>query len=163
MRPEPTTLQEMHARYVESRRRIFGEPRTAIGFSRRDQAPVQVGMRVISFAEVQMQAREAERRVQEETERLRRARAQERREMGRPIALIRTIAEASGLTLDIVLSKSRIAEVVAVRWDAIVAVSEAFPKHSMVQIGNIFSLDHTTVLHALKKRGAWPRKTGARS
>lgn len=42
---------------------------------------------------------------------------------------------------------------VQARFDAIKAVADARPDLSLPQIGRIFNRDHTSILHALKKRG----------
>lgn len=56
-----------------------------------------------------------------------------------------TLAEITGPRLE----KS----LVQARFDAIKAVADARPDLSLPQIGRIFNRDHTSILHALKKRG----------
>ncbi|WP_054312112.1 helix-turn-helix domain-containing protein [Mesorhizobium sp. 1M-11] len=56
-----------------------------------------------------------------------------------------TLAEITGPRLE--------KRLVQARFDAIKAVADARPDMSLPQIGRIFNRDHTSILHALKKRG----------
>lgn len=52
-----------------------------------------------------------------------------------------------------ILGKRRYKEMVAARHAAIKRVSEEFPHFSSSLLARIFNKDHTTILHALGKRG----------
>ncbi len=56
-----------------------------------------------------------------------------------------TLAEITGPRLE--------KKLVQARFDAVKAVADARPDMSLPQIGRIFNRDHTSILHALKKRG----------
>lgn len=79
-----------------------------------------------------------------------------------PRAQVRKVIEAvcdrHEITYTDVMSRSRFADVVAARHEAIVAVATAFPWMSLPKIGRVFGRDHTSILHALDKFGV-PRRT----
>lgn len=50
-----------------------------------------------------------------------------------------------------IISNSRNYELVAIRHGAIWEVREAFPALTLTQLGRIFSRDHTTILHSLRR------------
>lgn len=79
-----------------------------------------------------------------------------------PKAQVRKVIEAvcnrHEITYTDVMSRSRFADVVAARHEAIVAVAAAFPWMSLPKIGRVFGRDHTSILHALDKFGV-PRRT----
>ena len=79
-----------------------------------------------------------------------------------PKAQVRKVIEAvcdrHEITYTDVMSRSRFADVVAARHEAIVAVASAFPWMSLPKIGRVFGRDHTSILHALDKFGV-PRRT----
>lgn len=79
-----------------------------------------------------------------------------------PKAQVRKVIEAvcdrHEITFTDVMSRSRYADVVAARHEAIVAVANAFPWMSLPKIGRVFGRDHTSILHALDKFGV-PRRT----
>lgn len=81
--------------------------------------------------------------------------------------IIREIAHAAGtgVTLDDVLGKSRFSHIVAVRHASIAAIARRFPWMSYPHLSRLMGgRDHTTIMHALKKMGAWePRETFGRS
>lgn len=58
-----------------------------------------------------------------------------------------------------VLGASRNKHVVKVRQLAMVAVRRLRPDLYLTEIGRLFNRDHTTVLHALRKHGAWEGDT----
>ena len=56
-----------------------------------------------------------------------------------------------------ILGPARFKTIVAARHEAIADVTQALPWLSYPQLGRIFgNRDHTTIMHALKKRGALP-------
>lgn len=68
--------------------------------------------------------------------------------------IIKEVADKHGLTYKDIIGKSRKAPIVAARYEAIEAVHRAKPKLSLNGIGKQFcDRDHSTILHALKKRG----------
>lgn len=68
--------------------------------------------------------------------------------------IIAAVAKEHGLTHDDVVGKSRNVNIVAARHEAIEAVHRARPKLSLNGIARYFgNRHHTTILHALKKRG----------
>lgn len=67
--------------------------------------------------------------------------------------IIQMVATAKGFPLEEILGNSRNRSVVEARFDAIKAVADARPDMSTPQIGRIFGKDHTTIIHALSKRG----------
>lgn len=68
-------------------------------------------------------------------------------------ALILSIAREHGLTYADMIGKSRRKHIVQARHEAIWAVRDARPDMSLPQIGRLFHKDHTSILHALRKRG----------
>jgi chromosomal replication initiation ATPase DnaA len=72
-------------------------------------------------------------------------------------AIIKDIAAAHGIPVALILGQGRSEYIVEARFDAIVAISNANPDWSLPRLGKIFKRDHTSILNALKKRGAWPR------
>jgi hypothetical protein len=80
--------------------------------------------------------------------------------------IIREIAETAGtgVTVDEVLGKSRFRHIVAVRHEAIVRLAARFPWMSYPHLARLMgNRDHTTIMHALKKMGAYePRMTPGR-
>jgi hypothetical protein len=63
--------------------------------------------------------------------------------------IIEAVAESYGMTVDVVMSRRRDAAAVQARHACIRAVSQAKPGWSSVQIGELFGLDHSTVLYAI--------------
>lgn len=74
------------------------------------------------------------------------------------IQIIEHVAAWYGLTANDVLSQNREHRMIDCRFDAIAAVAVNFPELSTPAIGRIFGRDHSTILHALKKRGLAGRK-----
>lgn len=85
----------------------------------------------------------------------------EKKELERPIIyqneikqIITAVAKEHGLTHEDIIGKSRKANIVAARYEAIEAVYRARPKLSLKGISRYFGdRDHTTIIHALTKRG----------
>jgi len=77
--------------------------------------------------------------------------------------IIREIAHAAGtgVTLEDVLGKSRFRHIIAVRHASIAAIAKRFPWMSYPHLSRLMGgRDHTTIMHALKKMGAYePRAT----
>lgn len=68
--------------------------------------------------------------------------------------IINEVAEKHGVTYEDIIGKSRKANIVAARHEAIEAVHRARPKLSLNGIARHFgNRDHTTIFHALTKRG----------
>lgn len=67
--------------------------------------------------------------------------------------IISRIGAVHGYTLAQITSPRVEKKLVQARFDAIKAVADARPDLSLPQIGRIFNRDHTSILHALKKRG----------
>ncbi len=67
--------------------------------------------------------------------------------------IIAQVAALHGLSVREVLSNRRNRPVVEARFDAIKAVADIRPDMSLPQIGRLFGRDHTTILHALRRRG----------
>lgn len=63
------------------------------------------------------------------------------------------VAALHGYTLAEIVGKRQNKEIIAARHDAIKAVADARPDMSLPQVGKIFHRDHTSILHALRKRG----------
>jgi hypothetical protein len=61
------------------------------------------------------------------------------------------VAREYGLDVGDFEGKCRRPEVVEAKWEAIARVHEAFRQMSLPAIGRVFSMDHTTILHALRK------------
>lgn len=70
-----------------------------------------------------------------------------------PRVLIERVAVWHGVEAAAILSHMRHARVVQARFDAIAAVKGAYPAVSLSRLGMIFDRDHTSIYHALKKRG----------
>ena len=66
-------------------------------------------------------------------------------------AIIREVAEKTGVSYDLIMSPSRNKRIVAARDQAIRAVCDEYSNLSLPQIGRIFGRDHTTILHSLRK------------
>ncbi len=72
----------------------------------------------------------------------------------KPQEIIADMAHQHRLTYADVVSKSRRRDIVKARTEAIWALKDWKPELSLLQIGRIIGgRDHTTVLHALRKRG----------
>lgn len=69
------------------------------------------------------------------------------------IDVIRMVALANGMRVEDIIGPSRTRRFVQARFDAIKAVADARPDLSTIQIGKIFGRDHTSIIHALSKRG----------
>ncbi len=70
-------------------------------------------------------------------------------------AFIETMAEAEGVNLGLVMSRSRNHALAHTRHRYFYELKSAFPAASLHQIGNIFGgLDHTTVLHGITSHAA---------
>lgn len=67
--------------------------------------------------------------------------------------IVAKVAALHGMTASEVISARRDRKTVEARFDAIKAVADARPDLSLPQIGRIFERDHTSILHALRKRG----------
>lgn len=67
--------------------------------------------------------------------------------------IINDVAARHGLTYQDIIGASRFKNIVTARMDAIVEVHKARPTMSLGQLGKAFHRDHTTILHALRKRG----------
>lgn len=65
--------------------------------------------------------------------------------------LVHETAQAHGVTFTDIMGKSRKQAVVRARWAAIAAVRQSRPMWSLPRIGAFFDLDHTSVLHALRR------------
>jgi hypothetical protein len=72
-------------------------------------------------------------------------------------ALIAKAAQDNGVSYDAVMSRARPRDVCRARFDAIAAVSAAYPDMSFPRIGKIFNRDHSSIVHALMMRGVPPR------
>lgn len=51
------------------------------------------------------------------------------------------------------MSRDRTRRVIAARFDAVAAVHLAYPNWSLQRLGRVFDRNHTSIYHALKKRG----------
>jgi len=77
-------------------------------------------------------------------------------------SIIGEAAKMHGMDTSVMMSACRTAPVVAARDDAIVAVARSYPQYGLSDLGRIFNRDHTSILAALRRNGAWtPRKQAA--
>lgn len=67
--------------------------------------------------------------------------------------IIRHVADAHQVTVADVMGRRRLGRIVAARHDAIVAILVAKPHLSLPVVGQIFGLDHTTILHHAARAG----------
>jgi chromosomal replication initiation ATPase DnaA len=67
--------------------------------------------------------------------------------------IIDKVARMHGSTFRAVMSKGRTDKIAHARQACICAVKEARPTMSLPQVGRVFGIDHSSVLHSLKKRG----------
>lgn len=67
--------------------------------------------------------------------------------------IISRVAAAHGYTLAQIIGPRLEKKLVHARFDAVKAVAEGRPDMSLPQIGRVFNRDHTSILHALNKRG----------
>ena len=75
--------------------------------------------------------------------------------------ILADVSRETGLPVGDILGPRRDRVVILARHEAINRVSIANSHWSLPQIGRFFNgRDHTTVMHALKKRGVWPRVNG---
>jgi chromosomal replication initiator protein len=76
-------------------------------------------------------------------------------------AIVAQVAAEHGLTIDHVMSKSRLDQVVEARRDAICAIVRLFPELSYPQVGKFFGMDHSSILHYVISAGEHiPRVSG---
>ncbi len=68
-------------------------------------------------------------------------------------SIIERVATFHGISYKDIIGEDRRRGVVKARFDAILAVYNAFPGRSLSQYGRIFERDHNSILHALKKMG----------
>jgi hypothetical protein len=77
----------------------------------------------------------------------------------RPLEFMREVAERNGLTVADIMGKRRKRRIIAARREAIYLVwlncrfGVEQRRYSLPEIGRVFGLDHTTVLHHLKAMG----------
>ncbi len=67
--------------------------------------------------------------------------------------IVEMVARMHGVGYADIMSKARTDRISHARQAAVCAVKEAFPVWSLNQIGRLFGIDHTSVLHAYQKRG----------
>jgi hypothetical protein len=68
--------------------------------------------------------------------------------------IIDLVARMHGSSYRAVMSKTRFKPHPLARQACICAIRQAYPNRSLPEIGRIFGRDHTTVLHAMRVRGA---------
>lgn len=66
-------------------------------------------------------------------------------------AILFEVARKHGLSPVELVGNRRQKNIIAARFEAIVRIADEKPDWSLVQIGNFFNRDHTTVLHAIRK------------
>ena len=88
-----------------------------------------------------------------EAERQRVAKLKARMEAGGVRGIIAEVALAHRVTVEDILGQGRSAPLVKARHEAMVEVAIRRPAFSLPQIGRLFSRDHTSVLHVLRKYG----------
>lgn len=71
------------------------------------------------------------------------------------IDIIRVVATRHGVSVADIKGATRVFHIVAARQEAMVLVYKLRPDLSLPAIGRIFDRDHTTVLHAVRKLGAY--------
>jgi chromosomal replication initiation ATPase DnaA len=69
--------------------------------------------------------------------------------------IVAMISRRHNIPVADILSPSRLASHVAARQEAMAAIYLRMPELSLPRIARVFSRDHTTVLHAIKKLGVW--------
>lgn len=69
--------------------------------------------------------------------------------------IVESVAARHGLTVGDIMGRSRRQKIVTARHEAIAEVVEARPHWSYPTVGQLFGLDHTSILHALQKQGKW--------
>lgn len=67
--------------------------------------------------------------------------------------IIERVAEYHRMTVGDILDQGRSRKYIEARFDAIAAVRLAYPEKSTPWLGRLFHRDHTSILHALEKRG----------
>lgn len=68
------------------------------------------------------------------------------------LALVKFAALKHGLRVEDIMGRSRLVNIVRARHEAIWLVKSHRPWMSLPEIGRIFNIDHTTVLHAIRKQ-----------
>ena len=152
-RPEPTTHAEMHARYVESRRRLgLGAPvetprvRLAPLFRPEPAEEPSVARDDLRPAEIEALADALMRRMRKDDDVV--------AGIPRPIMLsdvIRAVAHRAGLRSSDLRSERRTAEVSQARQRAM-WLAKRMTLRSLPAIGRAFGdRDHTTIMHGIRK------------
>jgi chromosomal replication initiation ATPase DnaA len=78
--------------------------------------------------------------------------AKESRMVGTEI--LRLIESITGIDRNVIMGKTRSQNITRVRWDAICIIKHLRPDYSLPAIGRVMGWrHHTTILHALEKRG----------
>lgn len=67
-------------------------------------------------------------------------------------ALVKFAALKHGLRVEDIMGRSRLVNIIRARHEAIWLVKSHRPWMSLPEIGRIFNIDHTTVLHAIRKQ-----------
>ena len=73
------------------------------------------------------------------------------------LKIISEVAAEYGVTVDEIRGPRRHGDLVKPRHAAMCRVYLQRPDMTLPEIGRLFRKDHTTVLHAIKRGGAWPR------
>lgn len=68
------------------------------------------------------------------------------------LALVKFAALKHGLRVEDIMGRARIVNIIRARHEAIWLVKSHRPWMSLPEIGRIFNIDHTTVLHAIRKQ-----------
>ncbi|MGA0595635.1 helix-turn-helix domain-containing protein [Enterovirga sp. CN4-39] len=138
---EPTTIEEMRARVIESRQRIEGAARrhAAQEAAKRTEAARQAKAELTKAAKyaIDLLAKDFAPPAPLEP----------------PRRIIARVARRYGVTPEAILGTSHSARIVAIRWEAIRLVRRAHPHRSLPWIGQQFNRDHSTIMHALRKMG----------
>jgi hypothetical protein len=73
--------------------------------------------------------------------------------------ILKDVADRHRVLVGDILGPRRMGEIVRARFEAMNLVAIAFPHWSLPELGRFFGgRDHTTVLHAIRKGGAWEKR-----
>ena len=72
-----------------------------------------------------------------------------------PRSIIAIVAARHGLEVEAIMNGNNTKPAVECRHEAVAAVHAEYPDMSLKRLGMVFKRHHTTILHALRKKGAW--------
>jgi chromosomal replication initiation ATPase DnaA len=79
------------------------------------------------------------------------------------LQIVEQVAFWHDVTVADIMGRGRWQGIVIARRDAIVAIVKLYPQRSYPEVGRLFGLDHTSIIHAVQMAGQFvPRLRGTR-